>query len=945
MSRILKLYPQGLPSVVEQTGGLERDPNCRRCDLHYNAGKSTCLPFRGEPGGLLTVGSFPDGADLQAGQPNQGRAGRYLNDQIARYWDEPIAHGLALGCPPPQGEPNPKQLAKAVGACRPYVAQWIRDVQPTRILALGGLAIQSLLGRSPPINSVRRGFGWYTDADWLEHQWDDEECRRCRSFVDDVTSDICSPAVVPIIFLMHPAATLRQGKFAQRAFEGDLEWALKTPDSFFQERYRLLAGGTVEVIETEAEAERVFVGYRKAILNDPTGESTIVHDVETRGKLHDPSTFRLVSVAVALRGSADVAVFDRHAIGRNILKPYVEALHDPALRWSEQSDYDNNVAMYLWGTRDRFGIQGECRDVRLLRMLGDTNVDGSLDVMSNLVGQGGFKSENSGELAAALAAVRNWDPRQSAMFDTCPDPEARQLLWQALKDGHKSFKPKTYLFALIPTDTLTVYNARDVVSTGLVDELCLSNVRAQPNLSMIWDEVESLASWSFAVSSHWGVPISKDACDHVVWYANEQQRILEPQLRKYCGPALSLSSPKQIAAFIFGSTAKGGLGIQPTKTTKKTGQASTDKEALKAVADRHPFCQLYASYAHWDGFREKAEEFLWFLRPDGRIHPTYLTDGTATGRGSAKNGNVYNMRRAVDCRACKGEKCAECDHTGLDAESRLIRDMVAAPPGWSLVEVDGSQAELRGQAVVSGDPFMTAAYLEDKDIHQLAADAASVKLGKKVARSPTAKALVFGTGYDLSPKGAARQLGCSVKEATELQEAVVGNFTKMIERKNAEKALALKNGYARTLWGPDFREGRHREMWELGSDDDYRRDDALRAVWATLIQGNFSGDKIKEAHARLTRWIVNNRLSHVMQIVFSVYDSINLCVRDDYVALAGYMTNHFMCRIPLGKVTLPDGRTVEFPQKCDMKVGPTYGRAKKAKICSTLAEALAQVKR
>jgi len=68
-------------------------------------------------------------------------------------------------------------------------------------------------------------------------------------------------------------------------------------------------------------------------------------------------------------------------------------------------------------------------------------------------------------------------------------------------------------------------------------------------------------------------------------------------------------------------------------------------------------------------------------------------------------------------------------------------------------------------------------------------------------------------------------------------------------------------------------------------------------------------------------------------------------VRDDYVALAGFMTNHFMCRIPLGKVTLPDGRIVEFPQKCDMKVGPTYGRAKKTKIAATLAEALAQVKR
>lgn len=934
--RYLPLYPDGLPSLVERTTPLPRNDRCTRCELSAGV-KTVCLPAAGEPGGLFTVGMYPGAAEDQHGIPNVGPAGRYLHEQIQQRWSGPIAHGNTLACKP---RDTTKINPKWVAACRPYLAEWIRVVRPTRILALGDLAIQGLLGRSPSVNSVRRGFAWYEAADWLEDE------TTPRPTYDDRSGYGAAPRppTVPIIYLMHPAAALRQGRFAQRAFEDDLEWALTTPDSFFQERHRFLRSGVVQVVETLSEAEETFAQYREAVLADDSGHTAIVHDVETRGRLHDPKTFKLVSVALCLNGSNVATVLDRHALAKGCAKPYGEALHDPALRWVEQGQYDDRVAMYLFGGGRPLGIAGERRDVRLLRKLIDTTADGDLDSMSELVGQGGFKSENSDEMKIAREQVLRWSPRQSEMFDECPDPEARSILWREIKAGRiKTLdQAKAYLFALIPTDTLSVYNARDDISTGLLDRWAYPVVLSRPNLRMIWQEVEQPASLSFAASEYWGVPIDKDRCEQSIWFANDQQRQLEPHLRKYCGPSLNLASGKQIAAFLFGPP-PGGLGITPIKKTKKTKAAATSKEAIAAVADAHPFCRLFAQYAHWDRLKEKAQEFLQFLTPDGRVHPAYLIDGTVSGRGSCKAPNLYSIKRAVDHKACDGKGCDGCDDTGIDEESRRERDCIAAPPGWKIVEIDLSQIELRGMAAVSGDRFMTEAFVNDEDLHQKAADAASAKARRKIERSPTAKMINFGSGYDLTEMGLAQRLDLrtpdgelDIKTAAQLQHAVLGNYVEMLAAKTAAKKRALECGYATTVWGPDFREGRHRVMFELGDEDDYKREDALRAVWATKIQGSYSGDKVKEAHAQLVRWIIGRRLDSVMQLILSIYDSLIGLVRDDYVKLFSFMGAQFMLRVPLGN---------GVPQACDVKVGQTYGLCKKAKLPKTLAEAMEGIRR
>lgn len=1090
--RTLKLYPEGLPSLAEKTAPLRQDPACRRCELHQGA-KTVCVPAAGQPGGLLTVGLYPGWAEDRAGIPNVGEAGRYLHGQILRHWNGPIAHTNALNCAPGDRKVDHRH----VSACRPYLTGWIRQVQPTRILALGNLAIQSLLGRSPSVLSVRRGFGWYTG---FKHQWErvpeadvDISCCTICGEYDDTTLPDNTCRVVPIIFLMHPAAALRQGRFAKQAFEEDLEWALREPDGFFQDRYRFLRDGTVQVPETLQEVETVFADYREAIRSDPSDQTAISWDVETRGRLHDPKTFRLVSVATCLNGTNRATVLDRAALAKGLEGPLVQALRDPELRFVEQAQYDERVAMFLWGQGRPVGIRGERRDVRLLRKLLDTTADGDLDTMSELVGQGGFKAENSSELATALKRTRDWSPRRTLMFDDCPDPEARVLLWEEMRQGGARFNAKTYLYALVPTDTLSVYNGRDVVSTGLLDRLFYPQVLERPNLRMIWEEVEGPASRSFAVSEHWGVPIDATRCGEIIRYAKSQQAALEPQLRKYCGPDLNLASPRQVGNFLFGDPTRGGLGIQSVKRTKKTQAASTDKEAIRAVADRHPFAGLYARYAYWDGYKEKAEEFLAYLRPDGRAHPTYLIDGTETGRPSSTQPNVANLRRPEDCRDCKGKGCPECDDTGIDEDSRLIRDCVYADPGYKIVECDLSQIELRGMATVCRDAVMTQAFLEDKDLHQYAAEVATTESGTEVSRSD-AKPVNFGlclapgtpvvtrrglvpielvrvgdevwthrrrwrrvtacqvvegvqrlyeittrtgkrvqsTGdhlwyvafpsangkparkgwvradelqltdyleyhecpdstaeltdaecrfeairtirvvshagpvyditveedhsftaggllthncYGLQEHTLAKRLGCSVERARNILGAILGVYTGVVSVRRAVIEEVRQTGKTWTIWGPDQLRGRERRLWDIADFDGWRRQHAENAAFATLIQGSFSGDLVKEAHAALVGWILENNLDDRIQVFLSVYDSIVMRVRDDYVPLAAFMTNKFMTRRTIGWVGQPDGTRIAFPLKADCKVGQTWGRARKYKIPKSLREVMGAIRR
>ena len=77
---------------------------------------------------------------------------------------------------------------------------------------------------------------------------------------------------------------------------------------------------------------------------------------------------------------------------------------------------------------------------------------------------------------------------------------------------------------------------------------------------------------------------------------------------------------------------------------------------------------------------------------DGRIRGSYLLHGTETGRLSSSGPNMQNL-------------------------SKEVKPIFCASPGYKLVQLDYSQAELRVLGVLSGDEFLIQSYRDDKDLH------------------------------------------------------------------------------------------------------------------------------------------------------------------------------------------------------------------------------------
>lgn len=156
-------------------------------------------------------------------------------------------------------------------------------------------------------------------------------------------------------------------------------------------------------------------------------------------------------------------------------------------------------------------------------------------------------------------------------------------------------------------------------------------------------------------------------------------------------------SPIKLAALLFDEW---GLPVHKENVGKKTGKVSraTDKETLHELSFKNERAKELRAYREALNNRTKfAEAPLASVdyNEDGRTHPQAIVFGTYSGRltYSSKQGRNKDERQTGF--ALHQEK--------RGAEFRRI---IAAPPGYTLMEFDASGQEFRWMAIASNDPVM-----------------------------------------------------------------------------------------------------------------------------------------------------------------------------------------------------------------------------------------------
>ena len=149
--------PNGTYNSMEE---IQNDCNqCYRCDLGKK--RTNAVIGRGNPQAkIMIIGEGPGQQEDEQGLPFVGRSGQLLDkilESVELNSDRDVYISNVIRCRPPH---NRTPVAKEIQACKPYLLEQIRLVNPKIILLTGAVAVRTLTGDRRGISKIR--------GEWME---------------------------------------------------------------------------------------------------------------------------------------------------------------------------------------------------------------------------------------------------------------------------------------------------------------------------------------------------------------------------------------------------------------------------------------------------------------------------------------------------------------------------------------------------------------------------------------------------------------------------------------------------------------------------------------------------------------------------------------------------------------------------------------------------------
>ena len=318
------------------------------------------------------------------------------------------------------------------------------------------------------------------------------------------------------------------------------------------------------------------------------------------------------------------------------------------------------------------------------------------------------------------------------------------------------------------------------------------------------------------------------------------------------GEVFNINSPKQLGNVLYEK-----MGLTGSKKKGKTGY-STDAQTLEEMRGESPIIDDILEYRHVTKLKSTYTTALTDAADEnGRLHTDFKQALTATGRLSSAEPNLQN----IPIRTKLG---------------REMRRFFIAEDGYTLVDADYSQIELRLLAHISGDCTMTTAFLEGEDIHRKTA-AAVFGIPEEFVNDEMrkrAKAVNFGIVYGISGFSLSKDIGTTVSEATKYIKNYLMNYPSIDQYLDEVVKDAEKNGYTTTIMG------RKRYIPELKSSKAPLRAFGKRVAMNAPIQGS-AADIMKVAMINADQALKKSGLD--ARIVMQVHDELIIEVKDSDV--------------------------------------------------------------
>ncbi|HEY9134111.1 MAG TPA: DNA polymerase I [Dyella sp.] len=432
---------------------------------------------------------------------------------------------------------------------------------------------------------------------------------------------------------------------------------------------------------------------------------------------------------------------------------------------------------------------------------------------------------------------------------------------------------KQISFSQVDLDTACRYAAEDADITLRLHHALWPKLESAPSLRHVYETIEIPLVPVLAEMEQRGVLIDIAQLRLQSQQLGKRMLELQQQAWQVAGHEFSLDSPKQLQSVLFDE-----LGL-PVKVKTPTGQASTNEEALEAIADAHELPRIILDYRGLAKLRSTyTDKLAENVNPrTGRVHTSYHQGAVATGRVSSSDPNLQNIPVRTD-------------------EGRRIRQAFVAPPGWVIMAADYSQIELRIMAHLSGDEGLLRAFQEGGDVHRATAAEVFGVAPQEVTTNQrrAAKAINFGLMYGMSAFGLARQLGVDRGEAGDYMARYFSRYPGVHAFMEATREQAHRDGYVETIFG------RRLYLENLTARNQALRAGAERAAVNAPMQGS-AADIIKRAMIAVAAWLKSRDDAHMLmqvhdELVFEVRGEAVEEVRREVVAR---MSGAAELRVPL----------------------------------------------
>lgn len=456
---------------------------------------------------------------------------------------------------------------------------------------------------------------------------------------------------------------------------------------------------------------------------------------------------------------------------------------------------------------------------------------------------------------------------------------------------------------------MTTYLALDCYYTArLFPDLWNEALEESEGLLDLYETLLMPGSLALAEVEHHGIILDTEMFKSLGESLGRDADALADKLRSATGrPDFNPGSPKQVEEVIyhdlglpFGvetvdgkvyhTARRGGLQEGPTAAAVLKGLARRYPEHQQLIEDIVAYRNLQKNIGTYvNGLLERVDT-------DGRIRCSFNLHGTATGRLSSSNPNLQNI--------------PDASHTGVE-----IRGGFMAPEGYSIVEADYKQLEVRIAAWLSGDPVMREVFESGRDPHQEIAFSIYKKPKEEITHFMRwlAKNILFGLLYgrghesvatgpeqeDIVERGGQRW---TIEDVREFFDTLLAEWSVFAQWQEDQRAAGYRDGYV------EMPTGRRKRFGFIPRQDGGY---VGRASFNNPIQGTAS-DFTLSALINL-----HQDLPEGATIISTVHDAIIFQVRDDLLPTVTEMIRSYMEERTLIQI--------DVPLKVDIDVSKRWG--------------------